>query len=110
MNYRMLSSKQEQYVAKQLGGKTTINSGAAKFNAGDVIIPNTMVLECKTTTSDSKKSWSIKQQWLNQLEQERLDMMLPYSALALSLDSSGERNLYVIDELLMKKLVNTLRE
>lgn len=104
------SNKQEQYVSKALGGKTTIASGGAKFSAGDVIIPNVMVLECKTTTQENKKSWSIKQQWLDQLEQERLDLMLPYSALALSLDSSGERNLYVIDELLMKKLVNTLRE
>ena len=109
MNYRKFSDKQEQYVAKALGGKQTIASGGAKFSAGDVIIPNVMVLECKTTTTDSKKSWSIKQQWLDQLEQERLDLMLPYSALVISKNSAGNNNMYIINEQLMKKLLEAIK-
>ena len=105
---RWFSSKQEQYVAKQLGGVVQPNSGAAKFYSGDVVIPETMVIECKTVTRPVK-SWTIKQEWLEQNERERLDLMLPHAALAISLDPSGENNLYVINENLMKLLVKTLR-
>lgn len=105
---RWFSSKQEQYVAKQLGGIVQPNSGAAHHTAGDVIIPETMVIECKTVTRPVK-SWTIKQEWLDQNEKERLDLMLPHSALAISLDPSGEKNLYVINENLMKLLVKTIR-
>ena len=105
---RWFSSKQEQYVAKQLGGVVQPNSGAAKFYSGDVVIPETMVIECKTVTRPVK-SWTIKQEWLEQNERERLDLMLPHSALAVSLDPSGENNLYVINENLMKLLVKTIR-
>ena len=103
------SNKQEQYVSKALGGKQTIASGGVKFSAGDVIIPNTMVIECKTTVTDDKKSWSIKQQWLDQLEQERINLMLPYSALAISKNSAGNNNMYVINEQLMKKLLEAIK-
>ena len=105
---RWFSSKQEQYVAKQLGGIVQPNSGAAHHTAGDVIIPETMVIECKTVTKPVN-SWTIKQEWLQQNERERLDLMLPHSALAISLDPSGENNLYVINENLMKLLVKTIR-
>lgn len=103
------SNKQEQYVSKALGGKTTIASGGAKFSAGDVIIPNVMVLECKTTTQENKKSWSIKQQWLDQANKERLDLMLPYCALAISKTPDGDDNMYVINEQLMKKLLEAIK-
>lgn len=106
---RWFSSKQEQYVAKQLGGTVQPNSGAAHHTAGDVIIPETMVIECKTVTKNDVKSWTIKQEWLEQNEKERLDLMLPHAALAISLDPSGENNLYVINENLMKILVKCIR-
>lgn len=108
MNYRKFSSKQEQYVAKQLGGIVQPNSGAARFCSGDVVIPETMVIECKTVTKPVN-SWTIKSEWLQQNERERLDLMLPHSALAISIDPSGENNLYVINENLMKILVKCIR-
>ena len=49
---RYYSNKQEQYVAKALGGHAVIGSGSPHHVAGDVIIPNTMVIECKTTTKE----------------------------------------------------------
>ena len=105
---RYYSKLQEQYVAKQLGGTLSSNSGGALFSAGDVVIPNKMVIECKTTTKENIKSIPLKMEWLEQNERERLDLMLPYSALALSLDPSGENNVYVINEKLMKKLLEVL--
>ena len=104
---RWFSSKQEQYVAKQLGGIVQPNSGAARHTAGDVIIPNTMVIECKTVTRPVK-SWTIKQEWLQQANSERLDLMLPYCALAISKTPDGDDNMYVINEKLMKILVEAL--
>jgi len=109
MNTKQYSNKQEQWVSKQLGGNKVSGSGAPLLKRGDVIIPETMVIECKTTTKNNAKSWTIKQEWLEQNEKERLDLMLPYSALAISIDPSGENNLYVINENLMKLLVKTLR-
>lgn len=103
------SELQEKHVAKELNGKKTPASGAAMFTAGDVVIPNTMIIECKTTTKDDIKSFSIKMDWLEQNEKERMDLMLPNSALALSFDPSGQNNYYLINEKLMKKLVDILR-
>ena len=106
---RYYSDLQETHISKVLGGKKSANSGASHFVAGDVIIPNTMVIECKTTTKEGAKSWSIKKDWLEQDNKERLDLMLPYSALAISLDPTGKNNLYVINEQLMKKLIEVIR-
>lgn len=104
------SNLQEEHVAKVLGGKKVPASGGTKFVAGDVVIPHTMIVECKTTTKEDKKSWAVKKDWLIQNEKERMDLMLPYSALAISLDPTGTNNLYVIDEKLMKKLVDFLAD
>lgn len=102
------SELQESHVSKALGGKKVPASGAAKFVAGDVVIPNTMIIECKTTTKDGIKSFPIKMEWLEQNEKERMDLMLPYSALSLSFDSSGQNCYYLVNETLMKKLVDLL--
>lgn len=105
---RYFSDLQEKWVAKALDGKVTPNSGASHFATGDVIIPNTMVIECKTTTKETK-SITIKREWLEQVEHERLNLMLPHSALAISLDHSGENNMYLINEKLMKILLEAIR-
>lgn len=105
---RYYSKLQEEYVAKTLDGKTTANSGAAHFNAGDVVIPHKMIIECKTTMKEDIKSFPIKMEWLEQNEKERMDLMLPHKALALSVTPSGKENYYLINENLMKKLVDIL--
>ena len=69
-----------------------------------------MVIECKTTSKDNSKSFSIKRDWLEQNEKERMDLMLPYSALAISMTPSGDENYYLINENLMQKLVDILRD
>ena len=48
---RAQSSKQEKNIAKQLNGKTTVNSGAT-FSQNDTIHEYAEI-ECKTTSKDS---------------------------------------------------------
>ena len=59
---RWYSNKQEQKVAKTIGGKQTANSGATKWSKGDVRTDD-FLIECKTCEKE-KKSFSIKKEWL----------------------------------------------
>ena len=43
---RYFSSKQEEYVAKLINGRTVSNSGAAKFTCGDVVSDD-FIIECR---------------------------------------------------------------
>lgn len=105
---RYYSNLQEEYVAKVLGGKQQSNSGAANFTSSDVVIKDLMNIECKTTTKENLKSFAVKKQWLEDMEHERLDLMLPYCALAISYSPEGDDNYYIINEGLMKKLISYL--
>lgn len=59
---RYYSSKQEQNVAKVLGGVPNSSSGSGHFRKGDVIIKRSSTLcECKTLMED-KNSFSIKKE------------------------------------------------
>ena len=49
---RYFSSKQEEYVAKLINGRTVSNSGAAKFTCGDVV-SDEFIIECKTKMKSS---------------------------------------------------------
>lgn len=105
---RFFSSKQEHKVAKDLGGKCVPNSGAATFYAGDVVIPNTMLIECKTCTKE-QSSFTIKKDWLEKNEEEAFETHLPYSALAFDFGDQKEQH-YIINAKLFRKLVNLLKE
>jgi hypothetical protein len=61
---RHFSNKQEQAVAKAIGGRQTPNSGAVTWIKGDVLTKgaNGFLLECKTKTTASE-SISIKKEW-----------------------------------------------
>lgn len=100
---RYYSSKQEKYIAKLLGGKTTSNSGAAKFNAGDVLTDDWLI-ECKTTIAP-KKSFSIAKEWLLKNERERRDLQKPFSALCFQFEEDGE-NYFVVNENIFKEMFN----
>ena len=50
---RSYSKKQESKVAKDIGGKRVINSGATAFAKGDVTLENLMLIECKTASTAS---------------------------------------------------------
>ena len=105
---RTFSKKQETYVAKVTGGKTTKNSGATMFGGkADVLINNLLSIECKTKTKDSD-SISIKKEWLEKLKEERLFDGNPYSTLAFNF-GPGQPNYYITDETLFLDFLEYLK-
>lgn len=104
---RYFSRRQESRVAKSVGGKVVANSGATAFHKGDV---NTdmFLIECKTCMED-KKSFSIKEEWLDKNTEEAFAVGKDYSALAFNF-GPDKPNYYVINEKLFRKLVNYLKE
>lgn len=106
---RYYSSLQEEYVAKLLNGQNNKSSGSGHFRKGDVIINDaSMLCECKTTMTD-KDSFSIKKEWITKNNEERFAMRLDNSCIAFNF-GPGQQNYFVINEKLMKYLVEKLRE
>ena len=101
------SSRQESYISKLLGGSLVAGSGAPAFCAGDILLPNWLI-ECKCSMSE-KKSFSIKKDWLDKNELERLEMHKPYSALAFQFEPDGE-NYFVISEKTFKKMLDKFEQ
>lgn len=105
---RYYSARQEEAVAKAVGGKRTPNSGATDFGGkSDVDIANLFNIECKTKTSNSE-SISIKKEWIHKNKREALFDGNPYSAIAFNFGPDGE-NYYIIDEYLFLELVDHLK-
>lgn len=103
---RSYSKKQENRVAKALGGKVNANSGATGFYKGDVRTKYLLV-ECKTATKEVK-SVSIKKEWLKKLSEERFAMGKQHSVLAF--DYGDGEDYYIIDKKLMDMLLDTLED
>ena len=106
MNTRKYSSKQENRVAKKLGGKVNSNSGATDFYKGD-IRTDEMLIECKTSTKEVK-SVSIKKEWLQKLDEERFAMGKYHSAMAF--DFGDGNDYFIINTELMELLVGYLKD
>lgn len=102
---RTYSKKQESAVAKKFEGNCTSNSGATKFQKGDVLTDK-FTLECKTKMSHSD-SITIHKEWLQKLAHESLFMGKPYSALVFNF-GPNEQNYYIIDEYLFQDLIDYL--
>lgn len=102
---RYYSHKQESKIAKDLGGRLSANSGAAFWSGGDVRL-NNCLLECKTCMED-KKSFSIKKDWLNKIQEEALFANKEYYGLAFNF-GPGQDNYFIIPQwmfqLLMEKI------
>lgn len=103
---RFYSDKQEKKVAKAINGRQTANSGATAFSKGDVKTENWLV-ECKTCTT-KKKSFSIKQEWLDKNQEEAFAMGRQYSALAF--DFGTGNNYYIVDEKTFIKMKEALEK
>lgn len=107
---RYYSSLQENNVARLLGGKVTPSSGSGKWDKSDVVNKKaSLSIECKTSMSE-KSSFSIKKEWIIKHKDEAWSNRLSNTALAISFDPSGKENYFVIDEKLMKFLVEKLEE
>ena len=102
---RYYSKKQEDAIAKKLGGARVKNSGATTWQKGDVHLDK-WLLEAKTKTTASK-SMSIQKEWLEKNVKEALFMGKPYTALAFNF-GPDEKNYYIIDEELFEFLVEAL--
>ena len=104
---RYYSTKQENTVAKELGGTRTKNSGATDFGGkSDVSIESLFNIECKTKTT-SCNSISIKKEWIEKNAKEALFDGRPYSAIAFNF-GPGEDNFYIIDRHLFESLIEYL--
>jgi hypothetical protein len=104
---RYYSKKQEDAIAKKLGGQRVKNSGATAWQKGDVHLDK-WLLEAKTKTTSSK-SISIQKDWLEKNVKEALFQGKPYTALAFNF-GPDEKNYYIIDEELFETLVDILNE
>ena len=106
---RFYSDKHEKSICKALGGIQNINSGATKFSKSDVIIDRcSMLIEAKCVMSP-KNSVSIKKEWLEKNVQECFAMRKDNTTLCFNFEPEGN-NYYVINEKLMKFLVEKLSE
>lgn len=107
---RYYSNLQENHIARLLEGYRTANSGANRFEKGDVIIPEaSMLIEAKTSTSE-KSSFSIKKEWIDKNKEEAFRDHLANQAIAISFDPKGTENYYLINEKLFEYLINKLKE
>ena len=106
---RYYSDIQEKSVCKALNGIQNPNSGAAHFRKGDVVQRDaSLLIECKTVMSH-KDSISIKKNWIDKNKEEAASSKLFYNCIAFNFGPK-EDNYYVIDERLMKFLVEKLIE
>jgi hypothetical protein len=105
---RHYSKKQEDAVAKAVGGTRTPNSGATDFGGkSDVDVANLFNIECKTKTSNSE-SISIKKEWLLKNKREATFDGNPYSAIAFNFGPDSN-NYYIIEEYLFLELIDHLK-
>lgn len=103
---RYYSSIQEKKLAKDLGGRTTANSGAALWSGGDVSLKDALI-ECKTSMSD-KSSFSIKKEWLTKLNEERLFAGKEYYALAYNYGPNQD-NYFVIPQWMFEEYLEFIK-
>ena len=106
---RYYSSRQEEAVAKLLDGYRNSSSGSGNFSKSDVIVKSASLgVECKTCLEE-KASFSIKKEWLEKNKNETLSMRLDNSCLAFNF-GPDQKNYFIIDEKLMRFLVEKLGE
>ena len=107
---RYASSVQEKRVAGKLGGKVSSNSGAGMFNKGDIVCEDaSLLIECKTCM-EPKKSFSIKKEWIEKNKDEAFRLRLDNHVIAFNFDYQDKADYYVIDDKLMRYLVDKLEE
>lgn len=111
---RFFSSQQEKKVADIIGGKPTPNSGATKYQKGDIAksadysdpenyaAQESWLIEAKTSMTP-KQSFSIKKQWLETLKEEAFQAGKMNYALAFSYGPKQE-NYYILTEDKFKQL------
>ena len=106
---RFYSDAHEKSVCKALNATQQSNSGAGLFRKGDVVQKDaSLLIECKTTMSE-KESVSIKKEWIEKNKKEAFEVRLQNSCVCINFGPNTP-NYYVIDESMMKFLVEKLEE
>ena len=105
---RDASSKQEKAIAKSLNARRTSNSGATKFDKGDLYVGQEWIIEAKTCMQP-KKSFSIKQEWLQKMKEEQFATNKMYSALCFDFGDIGNRY-YILNEQTFKQFIELLNK
>ena len=103
---RKASMLQEKRIAKAIGARCTSNSGATKFDKGDIVLGSDWIIEAKTCMTP-KKSFSIKQEWLEKLKGEMYATGKDYNALCF--DFGSKDKYYIIEENLFIQLKDLLK-
>lgn len=103
---RDASSKQEKAIAKSLNARRTSNSGATKFDKGDLYVGQEWLIEAKTCMQP-KKSFSIKQEWLQKMKEEQFATNKMYSALCFDFGDNGNRY-YIVEEQVFKNVIQEI--
>ena len=107
---RYASGVQETRISKKFGGQIQPNSGASKFSTGDVVISDiSLQIECKTCKIP-KESISIKKEWLEKQVQESFAKRYSNHVLAFNFDYNDNNDYYIIDDKLMRFLIDKLKE
>ena len=101
---RFYSKRQENHIAKTVGGKRQANSGATAFQKGDVTTDD-WLFEAKTCTTE-KKSFSIKREWIDKNREEAFAMRKSYNALVI--DFGDGEQFYLVDEKTFKTLLDNM--
>lgn len=100
---REASTAQEKRIAKALGARRVANSGATKFDKGDIVLGSEWLIEAKTCM-EPKKSFSIKKDWLIKNKEEMYACGKDYNALCFDFGDEGARY-YIVDEDTIKTLI-----
>lgn len=101
---RYVSNKHEKRTSKNIGAKMQVSSGSSAFLKGDLFTDSCLV-ECKTCMTE-KKSFSIKKEWLEKIEEQAIEMRKQYPILAF--DFGDGENYYILNEKVMKKFIEFL--
>lgn len=106
---RYYSDKHEKSICRALGAQQQSNSGAGHFRKGDVIHDAaSMLIEAKTCMSE-KDSFSIKKDWILKNHDEAFAIRKSNSCICFNYGPDTD-NYYVINERLMKYLIEKLVE
>jgi hypothetical protein len=106
---RYHSDRHEKSICKALGAIQQSNSGAGRFRKGDVIQNEaSLLIEAKTTMTD-KDSFSVKKDWILKNKEEAFSLRKSNSCICFNFGPEQE-NYYVINEKLMKFLVEKMIE
>ena len=103
---RDASSLQEKRIARAVGGKTVVNSGATLFKKGDVTHP--LVLIDGKTCMSPQKSVTLQKEWFDKIKAEAFAMNKDFGAIAF--DFGTDERFYAVSERVFKQFLDRMEE